>query len=120
MNRGYTDISKPLHWGAGLYSFPERQRRKGVCLINVWLVTVNARVGCVLGWRRDGRTEWLPQSRVLSGNSYLSGTDCVTDTMVGFQGGLTLHPQFICNLVEKAAAGRVISGCLQRSRKLAP
>ena len=57
---------------------------------------------------------------ILSGNSYLSGTDCVTDTMVGFQGGLTLHPQFICNLVEKAAAGRVISGCLQRSRKLAP
>lgn len=50
---------------------------------------------------------------------------CATDTMVGFaesgeQGSLTLHPHFVCNLVEKATAGCVISGCLQRSRKLAP
>ena len=78
-----------------------------------------------MGWRWGGGREWLPQSRVQRRYSSLSGTDCAADTVVGFaetgeRGGLTLHLHFICSLVEKAAAGPVISGCLQRSRKLAP
>lgn len=126
MNRGYADISKLLHSGAGLYSFPERQRRKGVCLINVWLVTVNAGCVCVC-WSGDGLVElngYPSQVSDLATVIY-QALMCATDTMVDFaesgeQGSLTLHPHFVCSLVEKAAAGCVISGYLQRSRKLAP